>query len=319
MDKKVQAENIEKLIKLSDNREKDSVAIREAYEAYLSDRSDWNFQELVRLTDTRCKPMVFWRLKNKELLTESNVNEVLHNARLFIWQEINSSESDYSTQSDYSAQTFPGFAYNVYKNKTLELITDIFRARRKDERWTVRGEGDGPVPDPETSIDETRKLRKIYSIGIVSYCRALLDLDEALQGCLALFYSRVLPHMLKSIKYTKDTSPKWAFERMYGLAVKTLTADSETTLKKDICADLAWNENLLKQLNDEIEILGRSLSLGDLIYTDAYDQRKIAYWAYELHKKTMVAAVLLMRNNVDLQRLLAGVYSEDCFLFKYFE
>lgn len=170
--------------------------------------------------------------------------------------------------------------------------------------------------DDETARDERRKLyEKIFLI----YCQSFLESATFPPRCLALYYARVLPHLLGAIPDSKATSAKWAFEYIGNRTVGELKDDSEIYLSNNVEQSLKWGDKFVRQLLAEINENGVSVRLKDIAYTASYDKGKIEDWADYMHKASTKAAMHVLLKDAELLELAKEYISRSDTLYKFIE
>ena len=304
MTEEKQSAHIDSLLNRSDKRVQLIKKIQNIYEKYGQSIDNSAFTELIGLLEREdfCLGWIRTNLWRTDCYSEDNEHDVLQDARIVIWQSI---------LDGRAVDNFAYYAFGVYKIKTLDLIRKVSKNRAKIPLISI----DKPIGDdgkqtigdtiPAQFYDpfEEDEKRKLYSEVFRYYCFAFMNSDAYPPRCLALFYARVLPHLLEEIPYTKAASAKWAFERMGTQSVANLTHDSEKIIQKDITRDLAW---------------GQSVVLREVIYTTVYDKGKIEDWADYMHKATRKDAVKLIRSDKDLLDVVKAYVSSDSILKKFF-
>lgn len=311
MENLTQEQIIESKIKQSEARKKLNSEIRNAYELYLSDRSERNYNDIIKLTDRLCRSWVRKKLLDAGCYSADNEETIMQNARMAVWDTLQ------KTDDVKPAETFPFYAFGIYKIKALDFIKLFCRERKKAALESIDDPDFGELESEPVEIDRDR-LRAVYEGVMIAYCRTFLEMSDPLQNRLALAYSRVLYQLLAAIPGSKITSAKWAFDKMKDFTVLRLTQNSETVLKKDVCQDLAWSEESRSQLNDEIVFSSRSIPLARLVYTDAYNKDKIEDWAETMHKKTKKASIVKVSQDTALMELIKRCVSDESFLYRYF-
>lgn len=314
-----QFDHIEFLINESAKRERQVSKIQTLYDEYIIGCSDHVFTELIQILDEYCTPWVRKHLWSSGCYTDETEHTVLQNARMAVWE----STLKGANQSEIK-ESFAYYAFGIYKKKTLDVIRKISRKRAKIEVTSIDepiGDGNKSIidvlPPIQPDFGEKEEVRRVYEGVFRIYCRSFMNSKTFPPRCLALYYARVLPHLLDEIPDSKATSAKWAFERMGKRSVWRLTQDSEKTLQNDIDEDLTWGPDFIQQLEDEMNISGRILQLKDVIYTLIYDKGKIEDWADYMHKATIKASSKLLLKDKDLLELVKEYTSIDSVLCRF--
>ena len=311
--------HIDSLLNGSDKREQLINKIQTVYEKYCLSLTNSTFTELIELLEREdfCLGWIRTNLWRTGCYSEDNEHDVLQDSRVALWQSIIDKKS---------VDNFAYYAFGVYKIKTLDLIRKVSKNRANislvyldepigdDGNQTI---GDTIPNQPRDPLEEEEK-RQLYSAVFRYYCLAFMNSDAYPPRCLALFYARVLPHLLEEIPNSKATSAKWAYERMGIQSVADLTYNSEKTIQKNISRTLAWGSGYICQLDEELSIMGKVVVLRDVIYTSVYDKGKIEDWADYMHKVTRVNAVKLIQSDKELLDMVMSYVSNDSILKKFF-
>lgn len=304
-----QSAHIDSLLNESDKRKRLIECIQNAYENYCRSLADSDFTVLVNFLDEFCLSWVRKNLWRSGCFSEDNEQTIVQDARMAVWKSI---------KKEKTASNFAFYAFGIYQKKTLDMIRKVSRKRAKIDFVSIDepiGDGNQTIADTladkPTNYGEEEDKRKVYTEVFHLYCVSFMNSKAFPPRCLALYYARVLPHLLEEIPDSKATSAKWAFERMGVNSVRTLTTDSEKTLQKDISADLVWGASYLQQLDDEINVVGKATTLKNLIYTSVYDKGKIEDWADYMHTATLKEASKLISSNRDLLDLIKSYVSSE--------
>lgn len=132
--------------------------------------------------------------------------------------------------------------------------------------------------------------RNIFGIYLQKYCQAMTNTKAEPPRALALYYARILPHVLhimygiETIPDSKGASAAWAFEHMQEKTMEILGEQSEEEMQELMYDSLQWSEHFWKQMQLEIYINSERMFLKDVVYTEVYDQRKIDDWSESMHK-----------------------------------
>ena len=132
--------------------------------------------------------------------------------------------------------------------------------------------------------------RNIFGIYLQKYCQAMTNTKAEPPRALALYYARILPHVLhimygiETIPDSKGASAAWAFEHMQEKTMEILGEQSEEEMQELMYDSLQWSEHFWKQMQLEIYINSERMFLKDVVYTEVYDQRRIDDWSESMHK-----------------------------------
>lgn len=314
-----QLDHIEFLINESEKRDLKVSKIQMLYEEYKINYSDHVFTELIQMLDEYCTPWVRKHLWRSGCYTDENEHTALQNARMAVWESTLKDDNQNEIK-----ESFAYYAFGIYKKKTLDVIRKVSRKRAQIEFTSIDetiGDGGKSIIDvlPQTQPDfgEKEEIRRVYDGVFRIYCSSFMNSKTFPPRPLALYYARVLPHLLDEIPDSKATSAKWAFERMGKQSIWGLAQDSERTLQYDIDRNLAWGSDFTHQLNDKINISGRIWLLKDIIYTSVFDKGKIEDWADYMHKATIKTSAKLLLEDKDLLELVKEYISNDSILCRF--
>ena len=132
--------------------------------------------------------------------------------------------------------------------------------------------------------------RNIFGIYLQKYCQAMTNAKAEPPRALALYYARILPHVLyimygiETIPDSKGASAAWAFEHMQEKTMEILGEQSEEEMQEWLYDSLRWSENFWNQMDLEIYVNSERKLLKDVVYTEVYDQRRIDDWSESMHK-----------------------------------
>lgn len=288
-----QREHIEKLLEREEKQQKRAASIQKHYESYVSSGDGGAFERLLTELDAYCIAWVRKQLWKVDLYSDETEHNALQESRLAVW---NAAEAD--RQSGEARENFTYYAFGMYKHKTTDIIRKLSSARKNgkqvslDEPADDSGRSLGDMLPGGESADRVEKrekegtFRRLFEL----YVGCLLDSPAYPPRSLALCYARVIPHLIGAIPDTKAASAKWAFERMGNGTVGALGDDSEKFLKENIKNSLRWGEEFCRLLMERAEE-NPSVLLRDVVYTEAYDRRKLEDWAEYMQKSVMRDAV----------------------------
>ena len=321
-----QKEHIEGLIKSSKKMSKKEEEIQRLYEQYLCKPSMQLYEKLYVLVDDSCSPWVKKRLKRVGCYDEQNLHHVLQESRATVWKKLVE-----DCENQIVREKYVGYVFGIYRNMTRRLIDEIYE-EREDVGYVVSldepvGEDKRTRGEKESVKDNTNLLEEktMYDNIFQKYCYALLNYNTFLPRNLALYYARILPHLLhfyheeKTIPETKKTSAKWAIKKMADHNVWYLTNDSEKLLREKVAAHLRWGSECRNQLNEYVVIKEQKILLKELIYTSVYDKGQVEDWADYLHKKVAVNSIKLVSEDRELQELVRSYVSKSDGLYRFAE
>lgn len=297
-------------------------AIQRCYEKYLIDDDNAAFEELMSLLDRYCRGRV------RSILASSvaDVEDVMQEARLNIFETIVKDR-----HSGYKNSSFSSLAFIIYRNKAIDFI----RANQQhinsigletiDEN-ILQGENvAGESPDgPEATLDKKAK-KDFYDSFYRTYCVALTESEEPPSHSLALFFARMLPHMLQvnhneeTIPNTKATSAKWAYERMGNRTVGVLSESAERDLKAMVDQKLIWCDAHNHQLNSIVHTIDGPIMLRGVIYTVQFKKHDVDHWAERMHGKVIIEACRRLFKTPGQKELAVEYVSERDKLYRFIE
>ena len=300
-----QSNHIESLIGASNERSPQVNKIQILYEEYSVTSSDVTFNELIQLLDNFAISWVRKHLQNAECYSDDNLETVMQDARLGVY---NAARNKIGQELNKS---FAYYAFGIYKIKTKALIRNVIDQRTKlptvpiEELSGQDGKKEPGANLPEPVIwGEGKEKRRVYAGVFRLYCFALVNAETFPPMCLALFYARILPHLMSEIPDTKAASAKWAFKRMRDFTVLELTQDSEATLQSYIDSSLTWCFYYMEQLEKEPSPSKDHRRLKDIVYTSEYDKDKIEDWSEYMHKRTVKHAIKYLYADKEMLELV---------------
>lgn len=313
-----QSEHIDHLIKISKERSDQVEKIQIAYRKYLGGNDD-DFEKLVVLLDTYCLPWVRKQLWKTGCYSDENEHTALQEAKIAVWENILKDRAAGSEKG-----SFAYYAFRIYQNKTRDIVRKVSRERAKLDICSMEepiGEDRKTVGDtlPAADIKTIDEMRQMYDRLFRVYCEGFLTSKAFPPRILALYYARVLPHLICAIPDTKAASAKWAFERMGSRTMWELKEDSENELQKNVDAYLCWCEEFICQLNKESNIGDTPCTLKNIVYTAVYTKGKIEDWADSMHKTTVKAVMHLLSENKELLSQIEEYISQGDVLYRFFK
>jgi len=321
-----QAEHIELLIKASIEQSERARMIQTMYQKYFDNNDDDSFTEMITILDAYSSSWIRKELWKTGCYNDENEHFILQEARFAIWEKI-MKDRDNKVFRD----SFTYYAFGIYKNKTLDVIRKLSRKRSKfgddlslDESF---GDTDNTLGDYFSSknineIEEEEK-KEMYERLFYIYCLSLMNYNTFPPRSLALYYARILPHMMsinhniETIPDSKATSAKWAFEKMGKRTIGELKIDSETTLQSDIAEDLQWCNEFVSQLEEYTDIENTKKQLKNIVYTSVYNKGKIEDWADYMHKAATKSAISYILKEPELLDLIKEYISQKDVLYNF--
>lgn len=299
---------------LQRRRKKDSVSVLEEinkkYEKYVQG-DDCLLEDIMDALDKKYRGTVSHQLYAAGCYDDENEHTAMQEARMGVWKLLQKSRSEQKIEQAFAAQ-----CKGIYYHKVMDVIRDVLSTNKKwdggissldielpSENGTVasliadRSHG-GNRPD---LVLEDEAKREFFDSAFTTYCQALTNSDAEPPRCLALHYSRILPHILHiyfevdTIPDSKASSPKWAIEKMGKRTIGVLGNESESQLRKYVSGKLHWCDSFLKQLNTEISTSVGLKMMKNIIYTDQYDEKQIGHMTDYMHKTVVQDWLELMK------------------------
>ena len=338
MSKMEQSDHIESLIRDSYKREELAAQIQEYYEKCVNYFSDEDFKKLNELLYVNCFSWVRGRLKFKGCGSDDDVQMVVEQAIIAVKKIIKS-----NIENKIIIDQFVKYGFGIYRNKTEDHIRKVEKTKKRNPKFKeLSGNEPDSTPDFGGKEEIEKGIQKL-AYGLTQlYILSLLESGDFPPRCLALFYARLLPHLLSEDPYMQDElrsrkkeqdidieddlqklpserkgySARWAIKWMKKSSVGELTDESEEIIRRDISDNLAWCEKYRKKLDQEEAINGKTLRVGEIIYTETYDQNKTGKWAEDMHKKIHKIVFGRLYEDEELLELAVEYMQHDRFLKK---
>lgn len=294
---------------------------REAYKKYTDNNKELVFEELLSSLDDYCTGWVQKQLRIVGRYSYQSEAAILENAHIAVWNSILK-----DIKNDIVKDYFPKYAFGIYKICAKSFL------RIEKKISTKEVPLDAPVDDGgddgrsyadlftgNKGADneyENAEKRELYDKLFRVYCRGFMETNAFPPRPLALYYARVLPHLLNDISEKKAASAKWAYKRMESKLVSELSEDSERSIKVLIDEKLKWCDDFMQQLDELTTVGTKQVYLRDLVYTNAYKENKIEDWADSMHKTAVKTAMGIMTEEEDLLTLARTYISEEDVLYR---
>lgn len=283
----IQRDHINSEINHHERQKELSSVIQKKYEKYVSDGNENDFNMLIGDVDSYC---IFWIRKNLWKIgcySDDNVMNILQEGRLAVWKIL---EQDKET--NVLRDEFAPYVFKIYENKTMDAIRKIVRERVKYNFVSIDekvGEKETPIieyiPSNEDIDPALRNEQQLLFGGMfVLYCSSLVNAEVFPPMSLALYYARILPHLLHDINDSKGASAKWAFDHIGKRKIKELKTDSEDFMSTNVDNTLKWCLYFNERLLEIVPELGKKEQLKDIVYAEVYDKCKIEDWSEYMHK-----------------------------------
>lgn len=314
-----QKKHINNLLDKASSQKKKSESIQKAYENYINSGSTAEMELIISELDEYCVAWVRRQLWKTGCYSDENEHTAMQESRLAAWKVIEQDKKDSKVRQDFTY-----YAFGVYKHKVLDEIRKFSAARKQHETVSI----DESIDDSghtyadklslvtlEDERDDEEK-RKLYEELFILYCRAFTESSAFPPRILALYYARVLPHLLAVIPDNKASSAKWAFDYMTDRTLYYLKNDSESYLQTNVNKQLAWCISFINQMDSIEESIDGSKLLGDIIYTQYFSKGKIEDWAEYMHKVCTKAAMKMVIENETLLETAKSYLSANDVLYK---
>lgn len=282
--------------------------IQEIYEQYYTFNDESVFSQLINMTDEVYVRQIRNILKQNGCYSDESEHTAMQEARIAIWERIRRCQ-----ESGESDAEFTRYCKGIYRHKAMDVVRkqNTYKTRYGNKQAGGPAYLDAPLPDgrktygdmfedkqssPETVLD-LEEQREFFNRLFLLYCKSLVNSTAEPPRELALFYARILPHVLhinheeKTIPDKKMASAKWAFERMKDKTINTLGERSESEMKQLISHTLSWCENFWTKLDQAVLIDAEKVILKDVVYTSVYDKGKIEDWSESMHKAVVKATL----------------------------
>ena len=266
---------------------------QELYERYFISNAEADFEEMITVLDSIYKNRVKSELREKGCCDKENYEDAMQEARQGIWTRIKKQRETGELHKEFSQ-----YCGGIYTYKAVDI------AKKKNSYEVVYLDANLPDSDGtygELAADPNKKnraesevfaeeSRNIFGIYLQKYCQAMTNTKAEPPRALALYYARILPHVLhimygiETIPDSKGASAAWAFEHMQEKTMEILGEQSEEEMQELMYDSLQWSEHFWKQMQLEIYINSERMFLKDVVYTEVYDQRKIDDWSESMHK-----------------------------------
>lgn len=288
---------------------------QELYERYFISNEEADFEEMITVLDSIYKNRVKSELREKGCCDKENYEDAMQEARQGIWTQIKKQRKTGEVRKDFSQYCGGIYTYkavdiakkkNSYEQKLREVKRKGKKGKEDQKSYMEVVYLDANLPDSdgtygELAADPNKKnraesevfaeeSRNIFGIYLQKYCQAMTNAKAEPPRALALYYARILPHVLyimygiETIPDSKGASAAWAFEHMQEKTMEILGEQSEEEMQEWLYDSLRWSENFWNQMDLEIYVNSERKLLKDVVYTEVYDQRRIDDWSESMHK-----------------------------------
>lgn len=282
--------------------------IQETYEQYYTSNDESVFSQLINMTDEVYARQIRIILKLNGCYSDESEHTAMQEARIAIWEWICRCRKSGKPDAEFTR-----YCRGIYRHKAMDVVRNqnTYKARYGNEQESGPAYLDATLPDgrksygdmiedkqsnPETILAH-KEQKELFNRLFLLYCRSLTVSNAEPPRELALFYARILPHVLhinheeKTIPDEKMASAKWAFGRMKDKTIQTLGEQSESEMKQLISHTLSWCKNFWTKLDQAVLIDSEKVILKDVVYTSVYDKGKIEDWSESMHKAVVKATL----------------------------
>lgn len=288
---------------LQKNRKKDATSIvmeiNRNYEKYVYG-VDEVVEDIINALDKKYRAMVVHQLYVSGCYDDENEHSAMQEARIAVWTLVQKSRKEQNVEP-----SFVDICKGIYYHKAMDVVRSVLTNKKHfgggmtsididlpSENGTIGSLIENPMHEgnrPENIIEDKKK-RSFFDAAFEMYCKALTDSDAEPPRCLALYYARLLPHILQicfsvdTIPDSKAASPKWAIDKMGKRTIGVLSMESETQLKNYVSNRLKWCEVFQRQLNENVSTLVGVQAMKNVIFTAQYDEKQIGHMTDYMHK-----------------------------------
>lgn len=265
------------------------------YEQYHTTNDERYFEQLITLMDSIYGRKVRNLLMVNGCFSDETEHTALQESRIAIWQRVCKCRENGAPDPD-----FIRYCKGIYYHKGMDAVRaqNTYKKRFSDKQDRPPISLDTPMPDGEKSLSDTIEDAKsnpetgislenqkwVFNSIFLLYCQCLVNAKAEPPRELALYYARILPHVIGAIPEGKMASAKWAYERMKDQTVQLLGEKSEAEMKELVNPNLRWNKDFWRQLDQAICVEEGKAYLKDVIYTDVYSQKRIEHWSESMHR-----------------------------------
>ncbi len=304
---------------LQQQRKKDyysaKIDTNKKYERYVHGE-DGVFKDIMAALDRRYRGMVIHWLYVTGCYDDENEHTAMQEARTAVWKLMQKARNE--KRVDFS---FFDVCGGIYYHKVMDVVrNELTKIKRfggrissidvelPGENGTIGTVIEDPAHKgnrPENVIEDTKK-RILFDSSFKMYCRALTESDAEPPRCLALYYSRILPHILhicfgvETIPDTKAASPKWAIEKMGKRTIGVLSEESEEQLKNYVLKTIMWCEAFQNQLDEIVTTPCGEIIMKSIIFVDHYDEKQIGHMSDYMHKVVTKDWLRLMKEDSNM-------------------
>lgn len=251
--------------------------IHQAYLNYLELGEEQYFVELMELVDSMSKYHVAEKMK--EMMNRYDyhyLEDLMQEARFEMWRDLKQAKK----RGDDSRFTYGYLARTIYTRTASRLVKgEVYTDKRKAnhnadsiEQMSEDGvEQEARGTGSPMKMIYNKEAAEFYSKFLDGYVRALMKTKESPEYCLAVAYTRLLPHIIGYGKDSVASSVKWARRKMEKHNIDYLSNESEEEIAENGYPFFEWGPYYVEQLDKIVEIKGKRFVLRDVVYIDAYN------------------------------------------------
>lgn len=287
------------------------------YEQYHATNDENLFSELIAITDFVYGKRTRNLLKQNGCFSDESEHTAMQESRIAIWERIRKCRENGQPDPD-----FIRYCKGIYYHKAMDVVREqnTYRSRFSDKIGRAPVSLDVPLPEGGKNLGDTvedtksspdislslEEQRWVFNSLFLLYCQTLVTAKAEPPRELALYYARILPHVLhinheiETIPDEKMASAKWAFEHMKGQTMQVLGEKSEKEMQELINQALKWQDTFWQQLEQTVYINTEKAVLKDIVYTDVYGKGKIEDWSESMHNTIVKEAYKIAMNDPKL-------------------
>ena len=273
--------------------------INDKYEKYVCGEDEL-LGVVIESLDKKYRAMVVHQLYVAGCYDDENEHTAMQEARMAVYTLLQKSRTNKKIDPSFTA-----ICKGIYYHKVMDVVRCVLTRNKRfggsvssidielpSENGTIGSLIEDPAHKgnrPENVIEDTEK-RIFFDSAFKMYCRALTESDAEPPRCLALYYARILPHILQicfseeTIPDSKAASPKWAVERMGKRTIGVLSDESETQMKRYVTETIMWCDAFQNQLNESITTSSGEIIMKYIVFVDHYDEKQIGHMTDYMHK-----------------------------------
>ena len=273
--------------------------INKKYEKYVQGE-DALVEDIIDALNKKYRGMVVHQLYTAGCYDDENEHTAMQDAQMAVWIMLRKSRTENQIDSSFS-----DICKGIYYHKVMDVIRNVLTKSKHfgggvrsidielpSENGTIGDLIEDPVHKgnrPENVIEDEEK-RRFFDFAFKMYCRALTESDAEPPRCLALYYARILPHILQicysieTIPDSKAASPKWAIKKMGKRTIGVLSEESEMQMKSYVSKKIMWCEAFQNQLSENVITPSGEIIMKYIIFVDHYDEKQIGHMTDYMHK-----------------------------------